>query len=439
MMWPRSQLGDWENLEQLQRMQRAQLPLVVDRARRSPFYRQRFAGRATPCSADEYVEFFTSLPLTSKQDLRDQYPFGLLAVGKDLLATYHESSGTTGEPTSSYYTAEDWIDLAQRYARKWVGISASDIFLVRVPYALVIAGHVAHAAARLCGATVVPADFRSLATPLPRVVRVLHDLGVTLTWSSPTEALMMAAAARAAGYRPAQDFPALRALFVGGEPLTSARRRRIGEIWGVPVVEEYGSTETGTLAGQCPSGRLHLWADRALFEVYSPATGTLSSQGRGQLVVTPLYAEAMALLRYNLADDVEVSYSGCDCGWLLPTVQVFGRSAATYPVGSTTVAAHQLEQLVFTLPLECEVMFWRAKAEPNLLRVELEVPDEHRRQAVQHLAAAIDREIGVPHEITGLPLGTLTQLGSQTTQRDALKTRSLFSVEEDWNKAVAHS
>ena len=81
----------------------------------------------------------------------------------------------------------DWVDLAERYARKWIGIDPADTFLVRTPYALMITGHLAQAAARLCGATVVPGDNRSLAMPYARVVRVLHDLDVTLTWSLPTE------------------------------------------------------------------------------------------------------------------------------------------------------------------------------------------------------------------------------------------------------------
>src|SRR5690606_36952074 len=106
-------------------------------------------------------EGLMSLPMTTKQDLRDQYPFGLLAVDRSELATYHESSGTAGQPTPSYYTAEDWVDLAERYARKWIGISSSDTFLVRTPYALMVTGHLAHAAARLHGATVVPGDNRS--------------------------------------------------------------------------------------------------------------------------------------------------------------------------------------------------------------------------------------------------------------------------------------
>src|SRR4029079_12743753 len=95
------------------------------------------------------------------------------------------------------YTDEDWVDLAERFARKWIGITAEDTFLVRTPYALLLTGHLAHAAGRLRGATVVPGDNRSLAMPYARVVRVMHDLGVTLTWSVATEYLLWEAAGAA--------------------------------------------------------------------------------------------------------------------------------------------------------------------------------------------------------------------------------------------------
>ena len=218
------------------------------------------------------------------------------------------------------------------------------MLLVRTPYALMMTGHMAHAGARRRGATVVPGDNRSVVMPYARVIRVLHDLGVTLTWSLPTETLIWAQAARAAGYEPARDFPALRALFVAGEPLSPARRRRIGEIWDVPVLEEYGSTETGPLAGQCPADRLHLWADRAVFEVHDPRTGQTRPEGTGQLVVTMLGREAMPLLRYNLEDDVEVSYEACPCGWELPTVRVLGRSAFGHRVGRAVITQAGLEE-----------------------------------------------------------------------------------------------
>ncbi|MET9667336.1 AMP-binding protein [Streptomyces sp. NPDC006475] len=436
MSWSRPEPGDWSSPADLAQLQRAELPRVLAQAMRSPFYAARYRGRSAPAGAED----FAGIELTTKQDLRDQYPFGMLAVDREKLATYHESSGTAGDPTASYYTDDDWADLAERYARKWVGIRPSDTFLVRTPYGLVITAHLAQAAGRLRGATIVPGDARSLATPLPRMVRVMRALDVSLTWCNPTEIMMLAAAAKAAGLRPDRDFPALRAMFTAAEPLTEVRRRRISEIWGgIPVVEEYGSTETGTIAGQCPDGSLHLWADRAVFEVWDPATGELSDSGRGQLVVTPLYREAMPLLRYNLADDVEVSTGDCTCGWLLPTVRVLGRSGTGYTVGSATVTQQRLEELVFSLPFEYDVMFWRAMAHPDMLRVEFEAPDATRERAVKELTGLIDRELGVPHRITGLPLGTLVPSEALTAQRDILKARYLFGEGEDWDKAVMYA
>jgi phenylacetate-CoA ligase len=423
-------IGDWSGFDELADLQHKELPRVLERASASPFYRDRLAG--TPASD------FGSVRPTTKQDLRDGYPFGLLAVPKTTLATYHESSGSAGQPTSSYYTDEDWVDLAERYARKWIGMSAEDTFLVRTPYALMVTGHLAQAGARLHGATVVPADNRSLATPCARVVRLLHDLDVTLSWSMAAETLMWAASAKQLGYRPGRDFPSLRALFVGGDPVSPARRRRISELWGVPVIEEYGSTEVGSMAGECPEGTLHLWADRFLFEVYDPDTGRMSREGVGQLVVTPLFRQAMPLVRYNQEDNVEVSYQDCGCGWRLPTLRVLGRTAFGYPVGNARVTQDRLEQLVFALPIERDVLFWRAKAYPERLSVEIEVPAEHRDVTCADLTRDIDAELGVPCEVRGLAPGTLVPREVLTGNLDVVKPRSLFGPDEDWGKAIVY-
>jgi len=422
------------DFDDVETTQDKQLPHTLAWAARSPFYRRRL-GTALPADREQLLD----TPLTTKQDLRDSYPFGMLAVEPGRLATYHESSGTAGTPTASYYTESDWDDLAERFARKWIGIDATDMLLVRTPYALMITGHLAHAAARRHGATVVPGDNRTTAVPYARVVRLLHDLGVTLTWSLPTETLLWAAAARLAGHRPGRDFPALRALFVGGEPLGRARRARIGQIWAVPVVEEYGSTETGSLAGECPHGRLHLWADRAIFEVYDPRTGRVGPEGRGQLVVTPLFRQAMPLLRYNLEDDVEISTAPCGCGWRLPTVEVYGRSRTGFQVRGATVTQAALEELVFGLPARHEVLFWRAKAEPDRLRVEIEVPAEHGEAARGALRQAIRAGLGVDADIHAGPPGTLVPVELLTRNPDTLKPRSLFGPDEDWDSALVYS
>ncbi|WP_406453032.1 AMP-binding protein [Streptomyces sp. NBC_00876] len=427
-------IGDWSTYEELAALQQATLPRILAQAAKSPFYRARLGTDAM--TGDPTA--FHRLPTTTKSDLRENYPFGMRAVPNSELATYHESSGSTGRPTPSYYTQDDWVDLAERFARKWVGMDASDTLLVRTPYALLLTGHLAHAAGRLNGATVVPGDNRSLAMPYSRVVRALHDLDVTLTWSMPTECLLWAAAARAAGLNPGQDFPALRALFVGGEPLSQARRARISKLWGVPVVEEYGSTETGSLAGECPHGRLHLWADRVLFEVRDPDTGTISKEGAGQLVVTPLHRAAMPLLRYNLEDSVEVSYDPCPCGWVLPTVTVLGRALHGHRIGDTLVTQHRLEDLVYRLPFEYGVLFWRAQTTARHLRVEIEVTAGHRTAACAELADAVRRELGVECLIEGVDPGTLVPHDVLTGMPDVVKPRSLFGPDEDWNKAILY-
>ena len=429
-MTGRPEPGDWTGFAELAQVQDAHLERVLASAARSPFYRARYGG-ALPRDR----RGLGRVGLTTKQDLRDAYPFGMLAVPRSQLATYHESSGTSGEATASYYTDEDWLDLTERYARKRVAIGPDDTFMVRTPYALMITGHLAHAAARSRGATVVPADNRSLATPFSRVVRIMRDLDVTLTWSLPADTLLWAAAARVAGYLPDRDFPSLRALFVGGEPLSRARRARIGAIWAAAVVEEYGATETGSLAGECPAGQLHLWADRAIFEVHDPRTGATGRDGRGQLVVTPLFRQAMPLLRYNIEDEVEVSYEPCGCGWHLPTVRVLGRTGLA---GGTALSQLDVEELIFGLPAEYGVMFWRARVAGDRIDIEIEVAERHRRPAAQELAAAARRVLGVDAAVVTTPPGGLVPLRLLTALADVMKPRGLFAAGEDWDRALQY-
>jgi phenylacetate-CoA ligase len=426
-------VATWCTINDLAARQEELFESTMDYAARSPFYQRRLAGRRPRNRAE-----LGHLPLTTKQDLRDQYPYGMLAVDRSEVATYHESSGTGGVPTPSFYTEADWDDLTDRFARKWVHIGASDVFLVRTPYALMITGHLAHTAARRCGAMVVPGDNRSVVMPYARVVRVLHDLEVTLSWSLPTETLIWAQAARAAGHEPGRDFPALRALYVAGEPMSPARHRRIGEIWGVPVLEEYGSTETGPLAGQCPDGQLHLWADRAVFEVREPRTGRISPTGVGELVVTMLGRQAMPLLRYNLEDQVEISAEPCGCGWRLPTVRVLGRSAFGHRVGGAVVTQAGLENLVFSLPAGYGVMFWRARTDGDRLEVQLEVADAVRAAAGADLVAAIRSTYGIRAQVEGLPPGGLVPTRILTAPAEVLKPRSLFGPKEDWDNALLY-
>ncbi|WP_117213840.1 phenylacetate--CoA ligase family protein [Allorhizocola rhizosphaerae] len=423
-------LSRWSGIEDLYRQQDERVRATLALARNAPYYRERLAGQ----------DSLSGLPLMTKRDLRASYPFGMLAVPKARLATYHESSGTTGDPTPSFFTEADWYEMASRFARTAVDVSAGDTVLIRTPYAMLITAHQAHRAARLRGATVVPADNRSLLMPYPRVIRLLRELEVTVAWCLPSECLLWAAAARAAGLKPDSDFPALRAFHVAGEPLTPARRRRITSIWGgVPVFEDYGSTETGSLGGQCPAGRVHLWADRFLCEVYDPDTGRIRREGRGQLVITTLYREAMPLIRYNIEDFVEVDSVECPCGWRLPSIRVLGRSAEGFAVSGQRVTQAVLEELVLGLPQEHGVLFWRARAHPDRLEIEVEADADALEAAREQLRHAVAQRFGVACEVRALPPGSLVPQEILTGASEMAKPRNLFGPEESWDKAVIYS
>ncbi|WP_158887107.1 phenylacetate--CoA ligase family protein [Amycolatopsis anabasis] len=429
------EIGQWGSVEELYRLQDARLPDALALAHRSPFHRRRLGPGELPGT----VEQLAGIALSTKEDLRESHPWGMLAVPKEELATYHESSGTSGEPTPSYFTEADWYDVIDRFSRNAIGLLPADTVLVRTPYSMLTTAHQAHQAARLRGATVVPADNRSLVMPYARVIKVLRDLEVTVAWCLPTECLLWVAAARAAGLRPERDFPALRGFLLAGEPLTEARRTRIGQLWGgSPVRQDYGSTETGSLAGECPAGRMHLWADRFLAEVYDPATGRSSREGTGQLVITTLYRAAMPLLRYNLEDTVRVSSADCECGWHLPSIEVLGRSAGGYPVGGVRVAQHEIEQLVFGLPEQRGVLFWRARARPAMLEVEIEVPDDQRAAACAELTSRVRESLGVDCAVRGVPTGTLVSPEVLTKQHEFVKPKTLFADDEDWSRSVIY-
>lgn len=424
-------VGHWRSFDQLREAQEKLLGGALRRAARSPFYQER-AGVDGIWNLDD-------VPVTSKDDLRSTYPFGMLAVPKAELLTYHESSGTSGAPvpTPTFYTAADWAEMVDRFLRNAIPMTRDDTLLVRISYALVMAAHLAHQAGLTAGATVIAADARTLASPYPALVRILRDAEVTLTWSTPFECLVWSAAARVAGHRSDRDFPALRAFYTAGEPLGPARRARISELWGgVPVLDIYGSTEIGPVSGTCPAGVMHFWADRLLPEIYDPQTGTFAREGTGQLVVTTLFQEAMPLIRYDLEDHVELRYEPCECGWKLPTVKVFGRISHDYEVAGRQLSAARVEELVFQLPAAYGVLFWRGQARSDRLVVQIEVEPEHAVAACAQLRDLLAQAFDVPSDVEPVDPGTFVPYEVLAGQRSVLKPRRFFGPDEDWDGAI---
>lgn len=421
----------WRSFEQLHETQDKLLNAALQHAVAAPFY----AGRAGEAGLWDLAD----VPVTTKDDLRSTYPFGMLAVPKADLVTYHETSGTGGAPvpTPTYYTAADWTEMVDRFLRNPVPMTREDTLLVRISYALVMAGHLGHQAGLAAGATVIAADARTLTSPYPSLVRVLRDAEVSLTWSTPFECLVWAETARLAGHRPDRDFPALRAFYTAGEPLGPARRARISELWGgVPVLDVYGSTEIGSVSGTCPAGTLHFWADRLLPEIYDPETGAFEREGTGRLVVTTLYQEGMPLLRYDLEDIVELRYRDCACGWKLPTLKVFGRIAHDYEIAGRQLSAAAVEEAVFELPAAHGVVFWRGQALADRLLVQIEVDSAHAAEATGELRAILAGTFGVPCEVDAVEPGTIVPRDVLLGHRRTVKPRRFFGQGEDWDDAV---
>jgi len=403
---------------------------VVDLALRAPYYREKLRDWALHPSWD-------TLPFTTKDDLRAAYPFGLLATSREGIASYHESSGTSGEPTPTFFTEPDWDDIASRFARNAVALCPTDTVLIKTPYSMVTTAHQMHRAARMKGALVIPADNRCSNMPYSKVIRLLKDLSVTVVWCMPFEALIWAAAAAAHGLDPRTDFPALRAFVVAGEPVGPAKKQRIQEIWGARVFEDYGSTETGSLAGDCESGNLHAWTDRLLYEVVDPDTQQVSLEGVGLLAITPLFREAQPLLRYLVGDRVEIRSNACACGSEFPVIRVLGREESGVRLGEAVVFPSRIEEAVFQLPRSHEVVFWRARVtpEPMGLEVEIECPEQHQAEASSALASRLRDELRLPARVRGVMPGTIFPSKFFTETYRLLKPRYVFAAGEDWDKA----
>ncbi|GAB3494846.1 phenylacetate--CoA ligase family protein [Nocardiopsis coralliicola] len=420
-------VGSWVDFEGLRALWKERLADAVGRARRSAFYRDRLGG-APPDSP----EALAGLPLTAKDDLRAAHPFGMLAVPRRDVVAYHQSSGTSaGQATGSFHTEADWAEMLDRFGRGRTPLTADDTVLVRVPYAMVTIGHQVHAAARAAGAMVVPADARSTAMTYPRVLGLLRDLDVTVAAALPTEPLLWAASARLLGADPRATAPALHTLIATGEPLSAARKRRIEELWGCTAAVSYGNSECGSnLAGECPEGRLHLWADRYLPEILDPGTGRTAPEGRGRLVLTTLFRQAMPLVRYDTGDAVELSYGDCACGWALPVIRVLGRWDQGAEAGGRRVFASEIEEAVYALPARLGVLFWRAVADGGALQVRFEADPALAGEASAALDAALAERFGPAARAAAVAPGTLVATDELTRTAHIAKPRYLSAASD---------
>jgi phenylacetate-CoA ligase len=319
---------------------------------RVPHFRRKFdAAGVTPASLDSLGDI-ARFPFTMKSDLRDNYPFGLLAVPREEVLRLHASSGTTGKPTVVGYTRADidlWSDLMAR-TLACAGARPGDIVHNAYGYGLFTGGLGAHYGAERLGCTVVPMSGGGT----ERQVTLLQDFGAAILCATPSYALNIAEVATHMGVDIAK-LP-LRYGAFGAEPWSEPMRRDLEARLGIKAVDVYGLSEIlgPGVACECHVAQngLHGWEDHFLFEVIDPETlAPLPLGEAGELVITTLTKEALPMVRYRTRDITRLSDEPCGCGRThVRIMRVTGRDDDMLIIRGVNVYPSQVEAMLVGFP-----------------------------------------------------------------------------------------
>ena len=290
------------------------------------------------------------LPFTVKADLREHYPFGLLARPRKALARLHASSGTTGKPTVVGYTQADldvWAGLMAR-SLACAGARPGDVIHNAYGYGLFTGGLGAHYGAERLGATVVPMSGGAT----ERQVMLIRDFGARVLCATPSYALNIAEVAEREGTDLRKS--GLEIGLFGAEPWSEAMRRELEERLGLKAIDIYGLSEImgPGVAVECEAqDGLHGWEDHFLFEIIDPESGSPAADGEaGELVITTLTKQALPMLRYRTRDITSVTRARCACGRThLRLKRITGRNDDMLIIRGVNVYPSQVEAVLVGL------------------------------------------------------------------------------------------
>ena len=311
--------------EEMRKLQSIRLRRVVEHAyHNSPFYRKKMQEMGVTPEDIQSIDDITKLPFTVKQDLRDNYPFGLMAVPMSEIVRLHASSGTTGKPIVVGYTRKDlgiWAEVVARCLTAY-GLTKNDSVQVSYGYGLFTGGLGAHCGVENIGGTVIPMSSGNT----QKQIQLMHDFG-------------------AKGL----------ACTFGAEPWTENMRKELEAKLNIKAYDIYGLTEIcGPGVGgecECQNGT-HLWEDHFFPEIVDPQTLQPLEPGQvGELVFTTLTKEGMPMLRYRTRDLTALTYEKCACGRTAVRMQrIMGRSDDMLIIRGVNVFPSQVESVILELP-----------------------------------------------------------------------------------------
>ncbi len=301
--------------EEIEKLQLQRLKATVAHCMNSEFYRRRFEEAGLKPEDIQTLDDLRRIPFTTKQDLRDTYPFGMASVPLSECVRLHSSSGTTGNPTVILHTQKDLDEWANAVARclHMVGLRKDDVFQNSSGYGMFTGGLGFQYGAERLGALTVPAA----AGNSLRQIKFICDFGTTAVHAVPSYVTRLYEVMQENGIDPRRD-TRLRVLAIGAEPHSEEQRKRIEDMLGVKAYNSFGMSEMcGPGVGfECKEQNgLHFWEDYYIVEIVNPETLEPVPDGEiGEMVLTTLNREAMPLLRYRTRDLTRVLGRSCPCG-----------------------------------------------------------------------------------------------------------------------------
>jgi phenylacetate-CoA ligase len=376
--------------DELEALQLRRLRQLVDKVYYNvPFYRKKFDELGVRPEHIRTLADVRHLPFTEKQDLRNNYPFGLFAVPRDNVVRVHASSGTTGKATVVGYTARDVHNWADHMARSFMcaGGSRRDIVHNAYGYGLFTGGLGMHYGVERLGATIIPISGGGTR----RQVMLLRDFGATVLCSTPSYALYLYETIVESGID-VTDLKLHTGIF-GAEPWSEKMRSEIESKLRIKALDIYGLSEImgPGVAMECREAQdgLHLWEDHFLMEIIDPQTGEVLPEGEiGELVITTLTKEAQPLIRYRTRDITQINAIPCKCGRTHRRItRIQGRSDDMLIIRGVNVFPQQIEAIL----LETQgitphyQLILRREGSLDTLEVKVEVDESLFSDEIKHL------------------------------------------------------
>ena len=392
-----------------------------------PFYKKKFDEIGLRPEDIRSIDDLQKLPFTTKQDLRDTYPFGLIAVPRDDLARVHASSGTTGKQTVVAYTQNDLDIWARSAARSIVGCGGTheDFVHVSYGYGLFTGGLGLHDGAEKLGATVIPVSSGNT----NRQVQILQDYGSDILCCTPSYAMYIGETVRDKGIDP--ESLRVRIGIFGAEPWTEEMRREIEKALAIKAYDIYGLSEIAGpgVACECTEQKgMHVQEDFFFPEIIDPATGEQLPDGEeGELVFTCIGKEALPLIRYRTRDICSLTHEKCACG--RTTVRMNkpkGRTDDMLIIRGINVFPSQIESALLDLGMDPNYrMIVDRKNNLDTLEVQVEMNESLFSDTVRNLEK-VERTIADALHSTLNIAAKITLLEPKSIQRSEGKAKRVI-------------